>query len=285
MILLKNEVLQVLIDPLGGKLQSIQNIADGREYLWQKSIFPNLFPFVGRLCEKRYTLHGKSYPMEMHGFTRNAMMEVVSQTDHSCVLQLMDSPETRASYPYAFCFQVEYRLSENRIEIAYQAENRSDEPLYCAFGGHPGFRVPMEEDLSFEDYALTFSKRCQPEQVIFSDSILTTDERVPFALEEDIRIPLRHTLFAQDAVVLQNTSGSVCLSSPSGKHGVQVDYPQMPYVGFWQFDKGQPQFLCIEPWSALPGRQDVIEELTCFPDMTCIQPGNCHTNRWSVTVW
>lgn len=285
MISLKNEAIQVLIDPVGSKLKSIQSIPEGLEYLWQKSTFPNLFPFVGRLFEKSYTLHGKTYPMEIHGFSGNIRMDVIQQDDHSCTLQLTDTPETKARYPYSFCFRVAYCLVGNRIEIAYQAQNRSDEPMYCAFGGHPGFRIPLEDGLTFEDYALTFPKACQPEQIQFSGSILTLDERIPYPLVDNIRLPLSHSLFRHDAVVLSGTPGSVTLSSRKGQHGVQVSYPQMPYVGFWQYDKGEPPFLCIEPWSTLPGRDGVLEELSQFPDMTCIHPGECFQNSWSITVW
>ena len=285
MIQLQNETMQVQIDPVGGRLCSIQSIPEGLEYLWQKSRFPNMFPLVGRLYEKRYTLNGVSYPMEMHGFVRNMEMTIISHDNISCTLMVTDAPETRKCYPYSFNFQISYRLEGRKIHIGYQVENRSKEPLYCAVGGHPGFHVPLEEGLRFEDYALTFSEACQPKQINFSDSVLTLEDRTPYPLEAGVQIPLRHSLFSRDALVLQGTPGQVALSSMKGKHGVRVEYPQMPYVGFWQFDKGEPQFLCIEPWSTLPGRQNVIEELSAFPDIICVSSGGEYTNYWSIVVW
>lgn len=285
MIQLQNEELQVQIDPVGGRLCSIQSKPEGLEYLWQKSRFPNMFPFVGRLHEKRYTVNGVSYPMEMHGFVRNMEMHTLSKDEISCVLEVTDTPETIVCYPYPFRFRVSYRLEGRKIHIEFQVDNPSYEPLYCAVGGHPGFRVPLEEGLCFEDYVLTFSEPCQPEQINFSDSVLTLTERTPYALEAGVQIPLRHSLFARDALVLKNTPGEVALSSMKGKHGVRVAYSQMPYVGFWQFDKGEPQFLCIEPWSALPGRQDVIEDLSTFQDMICVPGGEVYTNSWSILTW
>ena len=80
MIRLENERLKVLIRPTGGELQSIVGKDTGTEYLWQgdESIWtgraPNLFPFVGRLFEKRYTLRGASYDMTIHGFAPKAEM-------------------------------------------------------------------------------------------------------------------------------------------------------------------------------------------------------------------
>lgn len=285
MIRLENEWLQVLIDPTGGRLQSIRSVPAGLEYLWQKSKFPNMFPFVGRLFVKRYTVSGVSYPMEMHGFVRNMDMTVISQTQTSCTLEVTDTPETRTCYPFPFHFRILYRLEGKKVHIEFLVENPSEEPLCCAVGGHPGFNIPLEEGLCFEDYTLTFSKPCQPELVNFSDSVLTLEERGTYPLEDGLRIPLRHSLFSRDALVLQGTSGQVAISSEKGTHGVRVDYPQMPYVGFWQFDKGEPQFLCIEPWSTLPGRQDIVEELCAFPDMIRIDAGESYHNCWSIAVW
>lgn len=285
MIQLQNEYLQVQIDPVGGRLCSIKTKSEDLEYLWQKSRFPNMFPVVGRLYEKRYTLNGVSYPMEMHGFVRNMEMTVLSQDNISCVMEVTDTQETMACYPYAFCFWISYRLEGRKIHIEFQVKNPSQEPLYCAVGGHPGFRVPLEEGLCFEDYALTFSEPCQPEQINFSDSVLTLEEHTPYTLEADVQIRLRHSLFSRDALVLKGTPGQVALSSVKGKHGVRLEYPQMPYVGFWQFDKGEPQFLCIEPWSSLPGRQDVVEDLSTFPDMICVPGGEEYTNYWSIVIW
>ena len=33
---------------------------------------------------------------------------------------------------------------------------------------HPGFNIPMEEGLSFEDYELEFSRACEPQRILFS---------------------------------------------------------------------------------------------------------------------
>jgi galactose mutarotase-like enzyme len=126
MIRLENEWLQVLIDPTGGRLQSIRSVPDGLEYLWQKSKFPNMFPFVGRLFEKRYTANGMSYPMEMHGFLRNMEMTVISESQTFCVLEVEDTPETCACYPYSFRFRIFYRLEGKKVHVEFLVENPSE---------------------------------------------------------------------------------------------------------------------------------------------------------------
>jgi hypothetical protein len=40
-----------------------------------------------------------------------------------------------------------------------------------------------------------------------------------------------------------------------------VEFPQMPYVGFWHWPKAEVPYVCIEPWSSLPSRKDRVEDL------------------------
>ena len=89
MIQISNQHLIVTMTQEGGTLTSIRDAKTGREYLWQgdpaywTGQAPNLFPFVGRLYEKTYTLHGKAYPMTIHGFVRHAQMTVEEEQEAS----------------------------------------------------------------------------------------------------------------------------------------------------------------------------------------------------------
>lgn len=291
MTTITNGALTVACDSLGGELQSIRDASTGLEYLWQgdrtywgrRAL--NLFPLVGRLYEKTYTLHGRPYEMPLHGFLPHARMELDALAPDRCRFVLRDSAETRRVYPYGFVFTLEYRLSGRALEIGFAVENRSDETLYCAMGGHPGFNLPLEEGLRFEDYEIRFPTPCSPQLVQFSPLVLDTGGREPYPLVEGRRLPLRHSLFTQDAVVLAGAPRCVELSSPRGCHGVRVEYPQMPYVGFWHKPNTEAPFLCIEPWSALPGREGVVEELSRMADLTAVPAGARAANRWSIAVW
>ncbi len=291
MIQLENEHLKVLIRPTGGELQSIVGKDTGTEYLWQgdESIWtgraPNLFPFVGRLFEKRYTLRGASYDMTIHGFAPKAEMAAEQLGKNCCVLTLTDSEATRAIYPYRFVYRVRYELKENRVCVRYEVSNRSEEPLYCALGGHPGFRVPLEEGLKFEDYELAFPKVSEPKRVLFSERALVSGERTPYPLREGTKIPLRHDLFDEDAVVLAEAPNSVSLSSPAGHRGVRVSWEKMKYVGFWHRPNYAAPYVCIEPWSALPGRDGVLEDLEQMEDRTVVSPGEIYESPFEIEIW
>ena len=291
MIQLENEHLKVLIRPTGGELQSIVGKDTGTEYLWQgdENIWtgraPNLFPFVGRLFEKRYTLRGTSYDMTIHGFAPKAEMVAEQVGENCCVLTLTDSEATRAIYPYRFVYRVLYELQENRVCVRYEVCNRSEEPLYCALGGHPGFRVPLEEGLQFEDYELAFPKDSEPKRVLFSERALVSGERTPYPLREGTKIPLHHDLFDEDAVVLAEAPSSVSLSSPAGRRGVRVSWEKMKYVGFWHRPNCAAPYVCIEPWSALPGRDGVLEDLEKMEDRTVVSPGEIYESPFEIEVW
>jgi galactose mutarotase-like enzyme len=291
MVNILNDQISVTVSPVGGELHSILDIKTGIEYLWQgdrtywgrRAL--NLFPFIGRLFQKTYTLQGVSYSPDIHGFLPNAEMELVSHDTDSCCFCLCESKETLAVFPYHFKFFISYRLVGRTLNIVFEVHNCSQETMYCGMGGHPGFNLPLEQGLTFEDYQIEFPAPCLPKLVELSPSVLNTGVRIPYPLEDGYRLPLSHDMFTQDAVVFAEMPRSVTLSSSMGHRKIKVDFPQMPYVGFWHKPNTDAPFLCIEPWSCLPGREGIVEELKDIQDLTAINAGDCYTNKWSITVW
>ena len=43
-------------------------------------------------------------------------------------------------------------------------------------------------------------------------------------------------------------------------------------------------YVCIEPWSSLPSRQDVVEELSGKSDLIHLAPGAEYENTWSIAI-
>lgn len=290
MVIISNEKITVAIDSLGGELKSVKDNKTGHEYLWQgdpaywgRSAI-NLFPFIGRLYGEKYTYKGVTYDMTRHGFLPRAEMKVVQEEKDACTFELEDSEETYAIYPFHFVFQIRYQLEDNQIRIVFHVKNKSKEEMYCAMGGHPGFNLPMDEGLSFEDYIVEFSQNCSPSAVEWSDSILWTGNQMPYTLEEGKCFPLKHDLFSLDCIVLTDIPRSVSVYSKKGKRKIQVDFPQMPYLGFWHKPRVEAPYLCIEPWSCLPGREGVMEDLETMKDMTKVSGEDSHSIEWSITV-
>lgn len=103
---IKNEHLTINVNSKGAELWSIKDDED-KEYLWQgeqywKGKTPNLFPYVGKFTEGKYSLYGKEYPMDIHGFVRNTEFELIEHTAFSISLGLTDNGVIYAQYPYHF---------------------------------------------------------------------------------------------------------------------------------------------------------------------------------------
>ncbi len=289
---IQSEKLTVKVSSEGAELQSIKS-ADGTEYLWQgdasywKEHAPNLFPYVGRLTEGSYLYKGKRYEMPMHGFLKRSALCAKAVCADSLTLCLESSDETRACYPFDFIFQITYTLRENTIFVKTTVENTGSGRMYFALGGHPGFRVPLEENLSFEDYFLEFSSPSHPDRVKFSETCYPVGIEQEYSLQEGRRIPLAHELFAHDAIVLRHMPDTVKLASDKGTRSVTVYSPDFPYVGFWHTWKGgltEAPYVCIEPWTSLPSRDGIVEDISCQSDLICLGAGKLYENTWEIRI-
>ncbi len=284
---LDNGILRVQISDKGAELQSMQT-ADGHEYLWQgdarywEDRAVNLFPTVGRLYNTRCAYEGKPYEICLHGFAQHKQFQV-SGGDKELVFTLTDDEETRKQYPFSFLYRVIYRLKKNRLEVCYEVENRGENAMYFGLGGHPGFFVPMEDGKVFEDYRLRFPGIGETLRAEFSDKGLLVRE-YPYEVPGG-EIALEHSLFDNDAIVLRNSGDRVILEHKTGEgRAVEVHYPKMPYIGFWQAAFTDANYICIEPWQSLPGRDGITEEWTERPGMIRLAPGEVYENPWTITI-
>ncbi len=287
---IRNEAMTVTIDELGAQLQSI-TAADGTEYLWNgdpaywKGRAYNLFPYVGRLTNDRYTYGGQEYEMVRHGFAKLCRFTPVDVRPDRVTLRITDNEETRKSYPFAFAYEVIYALEGSTLAVTYAAENHDNKIMYFGMGGHPGFRAPLEEGRTFTDYRLTFAKPSQPWQVLMSDSCMISGQEVPYPLEDGVTLPLRHDLFDRDAVILKNFERTVTLSAGEGTRGLTFTCPNMRYLGIWHMPKTDAPYVCLEPWLSLPSREGVVEDLSQQNDLQSLEPGGQYDNGWAVTIF
>lgn len=107
---------------------------------------------------------------------------------------------------------------------------------------------------------------------------------VAFSFEDGVKLPLSHDMFDDDAIVLTDMANSVVLSSEQGRKGIRVSYPNMSYLGIWHMPKTDAPYVCIEPWSSLPSRKGVIEDLETQPGLVALESGCEYDNRWSIEL-
>lgn len=287
---IQNAFLTVTVSEQGAQLRSIQDTA-GTEYLWQGDPkywgdrAPLLFPFIARLTNNSYKYMGKTYPMGIHGFAAASRFCVTEKTETRIVLELKESTETLAQYPFVFTLQVIYALEGNALQVTYHVENRDSKTMPFGIGGHPGFNVPLEEGERFEDYELEFACPCQPDRVGFTPAVYLSGHDEAYPLREDRFIDLQHELFDEDAIVLKNMAREVTLRSKVSGKSLTVRYPDMPYLGIWHWPKTDAPYICIEPWSSLPSRQDVVEEFSCKSDLVHLTAGKTYETTWSIQLF
>ncbi len=288
-ITIKNADLTVRLSTMGAEIRSLRDV-DATEYIWSgdpaywTGQAPNLFPYVGRLTDKKYILNGKTFTMGIHGFAAHREFAVEEQEESAVTFLLEDDAVTRAMYPFHFALRIRYRLSGKWLGVKFIVQNRDTEMMYFGLGGHPGFMVPLENRLRFEDYAVEFGEVGAPVRVSFSEAGFCTGADAPLALQNGVSLPLSHDLFDDDAIVLYDMAKSVTLKSARGKKAVRVEYPDMRYLGLWHMPKTDAPYLCIEPWASLPSRQGVIEDISKQENLIQLPKNETYENAWAIEI-
>ena len=285
---ISNGILTIRVSTLGGELMSVKK--DGAEYLWQgdpkywKDRALNLFPVVARLYGGKYTYRGREYEMPIHGFVKDSEMELYAITNDTIAFRLRPNERTMEQYPFDFTYRVFYMLEGNTLKIRYRVRNKGFQPMIFSVGGHPGFQVPLEPGLKFEDYRLEFACKKPVKEVILTPTCFVTPERRPFALKDGTVLPLSHSLFDNDAIVLEDMCRTVRLCSDKGTRAVTVSYPDMKYLGIWHRPRTDAPYVCIEPWASLPSQDGKVDDLETKADMTVLDSGEIYRNDWSIQI-
>ena len=111
-----------------------------------------------------------------------------------------------------------------------------------------------------------------------------TGEDTPFVLEEGVRLPLCHSLFDDDAIILTDMAKRVQLASEKAEKEISVTYPDMKYLGIWHRPKTDAPYVCIEPWSSLPSRKGIVEDLETQPGLVHLAAGEEYRNQFEIEV-
>ena len=202
MIVLENEKYLIEVDEMGAELSRIYSKEKDLEYMWlgdEKYWLkhsPVLFPFIGRMMDQRYTYKGKSYGMSRHGFAPISVFSIQKLSDRLvCTLNAVD----RDDFPFDCTLEISYILRCDGLDMVAKIINRSDEEMIYTYGGHPGFNVPLEKGLAFEDYYLYFPEADKKlYRKLFGPNFLDSETKEEFSLK-DGRLDLAHGLFDDDA--------------------------------------------------------------------------------------
>ena len=300
---LKNSEMEVQVSSKGGELVSLRD-ADQTEYIWigdaryWKRHAPQLFPCIGRLTNNQYRMDGALHEMGQHGFLRDYELTKVESEEQDIALdgaaapagaaalhlQLQSDASTRQLYDRDWTVDIFYTLCGKMLNVKFQVRNRDVRTMRFGYGIHPGFNVPLNPALRFEDYRLDFHEVSIPKQMELTERYTISGGMHDYALEEGRYLPLQHSLFDHDAIILKDMPHTVTLGSQKDEKKVTVAFPDMPYLGIWHAPETDAPFVCIEPWSSLPSTDGVIDEFETKPDFITVEPEQTYTNNWSISI-
>ncbi len=286
---LKNSEMEVQVSSKGGELVSLRD-TEQTEYIWigdaryWKRHAPQLFPCIGRLTNNQYSMDGALHEMGQHGFLRDYELTKVEESETSLHLQLQSDASTRQLYDREWIVDIFYTLCGKTLSVKFQVRNCDTRTMRFGYGIHPGFNVPLNPALRFEDYRLDFHEASIPKQMELTERYTISGGMHDYALEEGRYLPLQHSLFDHDAIILKDMPHTVTLGSQKDEKKVTVAFPDMPYLGIWHAPKTDAPFVCIEPWSSLPSTDGVIDEFETKPDFITVEPEQTYTNNWSISI-
>ena len=176
---------------------------------------PLMIPNFGRVADGLFVEKGTSC---QSWFGRNLPWTVTRQDAASISIQLVSSPATLRSYPYAFTFTATISAGEGTLTYHLLMENRSAETMPIAPGFHPYFTIDQQEKprLAVEtlpDFA--------PQDVQWD--LHPPDTHYPFSHQVTIQVPRYGALTIAEVPVAGPTPLPICRSGPS-----QLLRPIMP---------------------------------------------------------
>ncbi len=99
-----------------------------------------------------------------------------------------------------------------------------------------------------------------------------------------MRLALKHELFDNDAIVLDDPCRAVSIKNGKNDRFVRVEYPDMSYLGLWHAPHTEAPYVCIEPWSSVPAYDGEVDDLDTKRSMTRLAPGGEYRNTLNISV-
>ena len=283
---MENDLLKVTVTTQGAQLKSVIRKCDGVEHMWQADPAvwgyhaPILFPYAGKLVNGQLEAKGKIYDgSRQHGFARNLEHCLVLCEENTIVLELTDSPETLALWPYHFRLVSTFTLEGDTLHHTLTVENRDDENMPFGIGYHPAFMLPFDSQHTYADYQLRFDSVESP--ICLDQSGCGLMGKAHYYLGKNIQaIPVDEHLFDNDSHCMTGLSSrTLGLYEKDSGRGVVCSIRSFPYVLIWS-KPGEPKFVCIEPWNSLPSPIDGGIDWNEKPAAAILAP----EENWSTTL-
>ena len=264
----------------------MKNNVSGLEYIWQAGRewpkhSPVLFPIVGTLKNGTYIYEGNLYKMDRHGFARNKVFNVLQSDLSIAELELKWSDETLLIYPFQFRLKIRYSLSHEGLMVSYVTVNEGENDMLFSIGAHPAFKVPLNEDETYEDYFLKFNRKENAQRWTIKDGLILNP--VNFLNDQD-ELMLTHKLFYNDALVFKGLkSDSISIKSRKSAVGLDFFFQGYPYFGIWSARNAD--FVCLEPWHGIAGSAEGSQLLSDKEGILKLEAGKQFVCSFNIKIY
>lgn len=240
-IIIENEYLKAVITRNGGEITSLVYKTKSLELIWEKDInvwkfqTPLLFPKVGSLNPNVYEVDGQTYAFKNHGFLRNQVLNVKSQSNNSVELSFKNNLTTYDIYPFEFEINVKYTLIKNELQMTVTINNDGENEMPIEFGYHPAFRVN-----DIDKCSVSFDKAVKRYAFYNREKLSTLDiDREDFITNEKLQ--------CENTLIYGEISNAYTFKTSD--YTLKFNVQHLPYLGIWSINDA---FVCVEPWSNLP---------------------------------
>lgn len=285
---IKNNYLEVEISDNGAEIKSIKYL--NKDYLhnsdpkfWGRSA-PLLWPNIGTIKNGTATIDGVSYPMKKHGFLRDTMCQVESQSEDKITFVVTADENTLKLYPYDFKIQITYELLEQTIHSNLKFTNNSKTTMPFNLGLHPAFKVPLNEGEAFEDYKIIFDVPGTYEMptVVLTDGTIDYEKRIR-TFTNLKELPLNYSDYDFDALIFEDIlSHQITLTNKDESHGVVFNFEDFPMLGIWTPNHIKSPFICLEPWIGCADAPQSNGDFKTKRDLINVEPNSSTTVKYSI---
>lgn len=291
MIILENEAFRVEINPFGAELSSFRSKKTGTEYVWGgdpaawKRHAPVLFPIVGRLKDKTYTVGGKPFEITQHGFGRDLEWAAKQVSNTSAEFTLTQNDYTKKMYPWDFTCTLRYTLNGGTLVKEHITRNDSDSEMYYEIGGHDAYTLCWQEGERITDYFVEFEGADALTRIVTDENVMLTEKRVSVPLDGG-KLHISRELFADDAVMTEGLGvRRAAIGSVKNGRRVTMDFGDFPYFAVWSpYKEFEVPFTCLEPWSTLPDGVQLDHAIEGKQGVRRLAPGESETLTFATTV-
>lgn len=274
--------LSATVNSLGAELSSL--VYRGEEYMWRGDAWPShaplLFPICGRLLDGKYEYRGKEYEMRIHGFAKISEFALEEKSASRLVLSLQTSEQTLAQYPFDFKVYAIYEIIDEQLRFDFKVENRGGEAMPYMFGWHPAFALWGEGEI--ESFKLDFGNTSCLTHHLVTETKFISGAIESYPVENGKYSLSEHEIYSQDTLIFSDTEGVCRLYREQDEREVTISWSDnLPYIAIWKLAKSDVRYLCLEPWSGLPG-DGVSKEFLDKKLVTFLNSGESETYSYTV---